>query len=170
MPEPNPLKELKRSLPQSGRISWIGLRPAKRMPLEPVPSAQLDPKEGLVGDHYSGTSGKRQLTLIQKEHLEAVGKMLHRSAAVSPQETRRNIVVEGINLLALKDCRVKIGEAVLEITGFCHPCSRMEENLGPGGYNAMRGHGGITARILQAGRIEIGSPIKLLPSSEAEKQ
>jgi len=170
MPGPSPLKELKSSLPQSGRISWIGRRPAKRMPLEPCPSAQLDPEEGLVGDHYSGKSGKRQLTLIQKEHLDAVGKMLHRAAAVSPQEARRNVVVEGINLLALVDSQVEVGEAIIAITGYCHPCSRMEENLGPGGYNAMRGHGGLTARVLKAGRIEVGSPVRLLPSSETEKQ
>jgi MOSC domain-containing protein YiiM len=160
------MQTLKETLPQVGHITWIGRRPAKRMPLEAVEVAQLDTEGGLVGDHYSGSSGKRQLTLIQGEHLRGVAQMLHRDQ-VSPMETRRNVVVEGINLLALKDQRVQIGEAIIEVTGLCHPCSQMEEILGPGGYNAMRGHGGLTARIVQSGAIKVGDEVKLLIEEKA---
>ncbi len=162
MSETKPLPKLKETLPQTGRIEWIGLRPEKRGVLQSVNEARLSPADGLHGDHYSGETGKRQLTLIQAEHLSAVGQMLHRNQPVAAEEVRRNVVVSGINLLALRDQKVKIGEAVIEITGLCHPCSRMEENLGPGGYNAMRGHGGLTARILTAGAIRVGDTIALL--------
>lgn len=87
--------------------------------------------------------------------------MLHRET-VDPAQTRRNVVVEGVNLLALQGQQVQIGEAVVEITGLCHPCSRMEEVLGPGGYNAMRGHGGLTAKIVRPGAIELGDEVRLL--------
>jgi MOSC domain-containing protein YiiM len=73
------------------------------------------------------------------------------------------LVVAGINLLALKDRRFRIGEAVLETTGLAHPCSRMEAALGDGGYNAMRGHGGITAAIVVSGRLAVGDPLVPLP-------
>lgn len=155
------MQTLRETLPQVGRITWIGRRPAKRMPLESVETAQLDTDAGLVGDHYSGRSGKRQLTLIQGEHLRAVAQMLHRET-VDPAQTRRNVVVEGINLLALQDQQVQIGQAVVEITGLCHPCSRMEEVLGAGGYNAMRGHGGLTAKIVRPGAIKLGDEVRLL--------
>lgn len=155
------MKTLRETLPQVGRITWIGRRPAKRTPLEPVEVAQLDTEAGLVGDHYSGRSGKRQLTLIQGEHLRGVAQMLHREI-IDPAQIRRNVVVEGINLLALQDHRVQIGEAVVDITGLCHPCSRMEEVLGPGGYNAMRGHGGLTARVVRPGAIKLGDEVRLL--------
>ena len=54
---------------------------------------------------------------------------------------RRNLVVSGINLLALKDRRFRVGTALLEGSGECAPCSRMEVVLGPSGYNAVHGHG-----------------------------
>jgi MOSC domain-containing protein YiiM len=37
--------------------------------------------------------------------------------------------------------------------------SRREEEFGPGGYNAVRHHGGITARVLAAGMVRIGDRV-----------
>lgn len=159
------IKELMETIPQTGRITWIGLRPQKRDDLQVVDSVEADPQKGLAGDHYSKSEGNRQVTLIQGEHLDAVASLLNRPGAIDPELTRRNLVVRGINLHALRDRRFRIGESViLEGTGDCHPCTRMEENLGPGGYQAMRGHGGITARILQGGQIRQGDSIHLLPA------
>jgi MOSC domain-containing protein YiiM len=161
MEHPLTLPELKSRAAQAGKITWIGKRPAKRAALEEVPTAELSSEEGLIGDHYSGRSGKRQLTLIQAEHLDAVASMLGRSR-LGPEEVRRNVVISGFNLLALKNATFQLGECVLEYTGLCHPCSRMEENLGQGGYNAMRGHGGITARVLKGGKISKGDTLELI--------
>ncbi len=155
------IKELQNSLPQVGKIRWIGLRSAKRGEVESVQTVEVKAGTGLVGDHYHKKDGKRQVTFIQAEHLEGVRKILGKDE-LDPALTRRNIVVEGINLLALKDCRFQIGdEVILETTGDCHPCSRMEENFGPGGYNAMRGHGGITTKVVQGGTIQVGDEVRL---------
>ncbi|MBT1685179.1 MOSC domain-containing protein, partial [Dawidia soli] len=110
-------------------------------------------------------AARRQATLIQAEHLQAIGSYLGQDP-IDPKLTRRNIVVRGINLLALKGQQFQIGQAVLEYSGECHPCSRMEENLGPGGYNAMRGHGGITAKIIRGGPIRIGDAVSVLPKKD----
>ncbi|MFP4310872.1 MAG: MOSC domain-containing protein, partial [Nitriliruptoraceae bacterium] len=80
---------------------------------------------------------------------------------------RRNLVVAGINLASLRDRRFRIGEVELEGSGWCHPCSRMEEALGPGGFQAMRGHGGITARVLTSGVLHLGDEVSTLPRQEA---
>ena len=148
-----PLKDLLKNLPQQGRVEWIGVRPDKRAALQVLDTVTVLAK-GLKDDHYAGSSGKRSVTLIQAEHIEAIASLLH-VEVIDPADLRRNIVVSGINLLALKDREFKIGSAVLKMTGLCHPCSRMEENLGDGGYNALRGHGGINACVISPGEIRL---------------
>ena len=139
----------------AGRVTWIGLRPERRAPMRAVDAALAGP-EALDGDHASG--GKRGVTLVQAEHLAVIGAYLGRGP-VAAGDLRRNVVVEGINLLALRHRRVRIGDAVLEVTGPCAPCSRMEEALGFGGYSAVRGHGGVTARIVTPGRFAVGDDV-----------
>lgn len=152
------LGELLNTLPQRGVVEWIGIRPARLAPVQVVHEIGTQTDRGLAGDHYGNPGGKRQVTLIQAEHLSAVASMLGIDT-VDPETVRRNIVVRGINLLALKDQVFCIGDTTLEFTGLCHPCSRMETNLGPGGYNALRGHGGITARVLRGGMIRLGDAV-----------
>ena len=55
--------------------------------------------------------------------------------------------------------QLKIGEVVLEITGPCEPCSKMEFALGQGAYNVMRGHGGVTAKVIQGGKLSLGNVV-----------
>ncbi|WP_420387761.1 MOSC domain-containing protein [Roseivirga sp.] len=154
------INEMKSRLAKPGRIVAITVRPARRMTPIEIPSVNAIAKRGLEGDHYSSNGGKRQVTLIMSEHLAAAASILGLEQ-LDPPLVRRNIITQGINLLSLKDKRFRIGEVLLEYTGECHPCSRMEENLGEGGYNAMRGHGGITARILESGMIHQGDEITL---------
>lgn len=159
--------KLLKSIPQVGQVEWIGIRPKRRADLVEVAEAEITVEDGLVDDHYTSKKGKRQVTLIQAEHLQAVAGMLQQQTPISPLLTRRNIVISGLNLVALKNRQFSIGaEVILEGTGYCQPCSRMEENLGPGGYNAMRGHGGITARVIRGGIIQKGAAIKFIDTSE----
>ena len=149
------------SIPQEGKVEWIGIRSERRAEVQSVSQAYANPDTGLEGDHFKKSStGKRQVTLIQQEHLDVVARILGKSE-IPPELLRRNIVVSGVNLLALKHQQFQVGEVLLETTGICAPCSRMEENLGAGGYNSMRGHGGITAKILQGGQIKIGDVVRL---------
>ena len=134
-----------------GRIEWIGLRPERRAPMLSVKAAELT-EAGLDGDHAA--AGMRALTLIQFEHLPVISALA--GAEARPELLRRNVVVSGLNLGALKGERLRIGGAEIEITGPRHPCSRMEDVLGPGGYNAMRGHGGWCATVIRPGRLTIG--------------
>jgi MOSC domain-containing protein YiiM len=156
------IKALLDRLPQSGVVTWIGLRPERLALIKITNQVKAQVGKGLVGDRFSGHKhSKRQVTFFQYEHLAVIASFLGRDS-IDPALLRRNIVVRGINLLALKDKKFQLGEAIFEMTGQCHPCSRMEEALGEGGYNAMRGHGGITARIVRSGLISIGDRLSII--------
>ncbi|VAW53661.1 MOSC domain protein [hydrothermal vent metagenome] len=154
------IKQLLSNLPQQGRVEWIGVRAEKRKDITIIETVRVL-KHGLEGDHYAGRSGKRSVTLIQQEHIASIASLLHKKE-INPAQLRRNIVISGINLLALKNREFKIGSAILKMTGLCHPCSRMEETFGEGGYNAVRGHGGINACVIQPGIINIGDIVEVV--------
>jgi len=149
------LATLTARFPRSGRVDWIGLRPERRAPMVEVEQAEIT-EAGLVGDR--SRKGKRAVTLIQAEHLPVIAALTRRE--VTPDILRRNLVISGINLGALRGRRLQIGESMVEITTPCAPCSRMEEALGPGGYNAMRGHGGWCATIVEPGQVSAGDKVQ----------
>ncbi len=139
----------------AGRLDWIGVRPARLQPLLSLEQARLG-AEAIEGDH--GRPGKRAVTLIQAEHLPVIAA-LSGNAVLTPDLLRRNLVISGINLMALRKGCLRLGEVVLELTGPCAPCSRMEKALGPGGFNAMRGHGGWCASVVEPGTIRRGDRV-----------
>ena len=165
-PPDSMLGQLMANLPRPGRVEWIGLRPARDVPMQAVPEVGASAGKGLAGDRYASGSGKRGLTLIQAEHFAVIAS-LSGHEHIAPATLRRNLVVSGIPLIALKGRRFRIGEVLLEGTDPCDPCSRMEAALGPGGFNAMRGHGGLCARILEGGIIRVGDTLDALKDAPA---
>lgn len=149
------LKSLIAGYAQPGQVDWIGIRSARRSVMEPVADIWIG-EAGLEGDH--ARPGKRAVTLIQAEHLPVIGAMMGQGP-VAPEMLRRNLLVSGINLAALKGRQVRIGNVVVSIDVICAPCSRMEETLGKGGYSAVRGHGGWCASVLQPGLIRVGDAV-----------
>ena len=152
--------------PRAGRVEWIGVRPKRDVAMQSVDSVDAGTGKGLEGDRYTGGSGKRGVTLIQAEHLPAIAALSGHDA-VPPALLRRNVVVSGIPLIALKGKRFRIGDVILEGTDSCDPCSRMEEALGPGGFNAMRNMGGLCARIVEGGTFRVGDAVAALDDKDA---
>ena len=168
---PSDLRALTARFATVGRVEAIVLRPRRGVAAQSVPGAEAVAGRGLLGDRTAARApsqpggGKRQITLIQAEHLPLIARWAAQGA-IEATSLRRNIVVSGLNLLSARSpfadrpLRVRLGEqVVLEFTGPCDPCSKMEATLGHGGYNAMRGHGGVTARVLNGGWVAVGDRI-----------
>lgn len=143
-----------------GKLRWIGLRTARKGPINEVEQVQALQGLGLEGDRrINGTPGSsRQVTLISEEFIGQIAHFMQMDA-IDPALLRRNLVVSGINLHALRHQQFRIGDAVFEATAWCHPCSRMEAVLGEGAVAAMLGHGGICAKVLESGLIRVGDPV-----------
>jgi MOSC domain-containing protein YiiM len=161
---------------QHGKLESIYLRPARGTACVAANSAIAIAGRGLQGDRAAATPSRnplgsnRQITLIQAEHIAVIATLMgkqHIDAAL----LRRNLVVSGINLLAAKSLfkdqpmQLIIGNVVLEITGPCEPCSKMEAALGKGAYNAMRGHGGVNAKVIIGGDLALGDVVNCVIAS-----
>ncbi|MEE4144433.1 MAG: MOSC domain-containing protein [Halieaceae bacterium] len=146
-----------------GSLEWIGLRPRHKEAMAVVGEVLALEGLGLEGDHRCGKKpgSARQVTLISREFIGQIAHFTGRET-IDPALLRRNLVISGINLWALRYQRFTIGQAVFEATALCHPCSRMDQALGDGGLVAMLGHGGLCAKILGSGRIAIGDEVKVL--------
>jgi MOSC domain-containing protein YiiM len=125
-----------------GKVEAIIVRGSPREPARTIGATIAVEGVGLADDRL-GRRGEaelstRQVTLIQFEHLAVIAQ-LARVGEVDAVGLRRNLVVSGINLLALKKARLHVGEALLEIVGPCQPCSRMERPLGPAATRRCEG-------------------------------
>lgn len=167
------LRDLTRQFASQGRIETIILRSTRGEPAMLVDEARAEPGRGLIGDRRANAvrsgkqSTKRELTLFQAEHLPLVANWCG-IAELQPSRLRRNLVVSGLNLIAMRSPFADVvlewlvgDEVIIQITGPCNPCSKMAAELGLGSYNALRGHGGMTARIVAGGLVRVGDIVGL---------
>lgn len=137
----------------SGIVETIRVSPTRRAPTVETEAWDLSSDQ----DHARSTN--RAVTLFQHEHLAVIGAYLGRPVEFS--QTRRNLCIRGFNLEVARGRLIEIGDTRLQLTGRCHPCARMDETIGPGGFVAMFGHGGWTASIVRTGTIRCGDVVRL---------
>lgn len=141
------------------KVISIAVRPAKKAPLKLLMGAELDTENGLNGDHYSGRSGKRHLTLISQGEIDQTADLLNKEK-IDPLLTRRNLLYSGPTITDNEKRIIGIGDSCLiEITGPCDPCHQMDKNFGEGAEKAMQGRAGLTARVLRKGKIKPGDEL-----------
>jgi MOSC domain-containing protein YiiM len=135
------------------QVLFLQHGPKRKEPMVPSPSLKLVEGLGIDGDHHAKPRSSRQVLLMAEENCDAFGLV--------PGEVRENIVTRGIDLQALPaGTRLEIGEALLEITKDCEPCSFID-GLRPGLREKMVGRRGMLARVIRSGEIRIGDEIRV---------
>ena len=147
-----------------GEVVSIHLVRQRNGTAEAVGRAVVQTNFGLEGDWRSRRNRGGQLTLIEAEVLEDVGRQL--GHAVPPGASRRQVVVRGIRLNELIGHRIRIGTVRAFVATPCDPCWRMEETIGAGAREALEGRGGVRCHVLAGGELRVGDPIVEEPFQE----
>lgn len=152
---------------KAGLTRALGLSHDAGSPLVAQAELMLEAGRGVLGDRYAEGRGsysmrpdeKRQLTLIEGEKIEAAAATA--GFAIDLLAPRRNVVVTGFDLEAALGRRLRLGRALIEILAPCPPCGRLDRLVRPGLLAALKGAGGVYARILEGGPVRLGDRIQL---------
>lgn len=139
-----------------GHVLRLFIKPGHGLPMREVQSVAAVAGQGLEGDASFGRS-RRQVLLVDQSTLAEFN--------MHPGQTRENIVLAGLSLTGLPaGTRLRIGEAVLEVTGDCTPCDLME-SIRPGLREAIRGQRGLLARVHRGGIISVADLASVEPAA-----
>jgi MOSC domain-containing protein YiiM len=156
----------------AGTVEAIYIAPVRGEPTEYVEQAHVIPGMGIEGDRFFDQPGPdgihskpgRELTLIQIEAIESICNQ--DGIAISPDQTRRNIITRGVSLNDLVGQDFMIGSVRVHGVRLCEPCDYLASRTDPRILLSMAHRGGLRANILTEGMINIQDKINSLPSKD----
>ncbi|MEZ4702681.1 MAG: MOSC domain-containing protein [Rhodothermales bacterium] len=157
--------------PIHGTLLAIHIAPRRAAPMEARQAIRVIPGQGLEGDRYAlGKGGlsrwggpHREVTLIAREDLD---RMAEAGVMLPAIESRRNLLVEGVELEALLKREFWIGDVPFRGMQRCQPCKYLMRVTGRDDLlPAMVGRGGLRARVLTDGVVRVGDRIGEAPAT-----
>jgi MOSC domain-containing protein YiiM len=145
----------------AGRVEAIYITDTEGVVPEPVERVAAYAGKGLEGNRYFYADGAappgQALTLIAAEALEAYEDETGKRLAAA--ESRRNVLVRGIDVNALVGKRFRVGGVECEGVELCEPCSHLESMTHPGVIQGMVHRAGLNADVLTDGEIAVGDDV-----------
>lgn len=147
-----------------GRVEALCLGPVDEGPIQRVASIDALAGRGIEGDRYCdppdapGHDPSHEITLVAKEGVEAAAE--ESGVDLTFEDTRRNVVTAGVDLLQLIGSRFRVGEVELEAIREAAPCRHLQKLAGKPLLKPLIGRAGIRARIVTTGTIQVGDEIK----------
>jgi MOSC domain-containing protein YiiM len=149
-----------------GKLISIFIAPAAGQPLTEIKQARAIPGKGLEGDRYFQGTGlysnrpgtDREVTLIEIEALQALEQ--EEGIHLTPAETRRNLLTQGVPLNHLVGREFQVGEVTLRGVRLCEPCGYLARLTRPEVTPALVHRGGLRAQVVGEGVLQVGDVIK----------
>jgi MOSC domain-containing protein YiiM len=131
--------------------------PAGEAPMIDVDSVECVAGKGLVGDRFFGYKEdyKGQVTFFAQEVYERMCEQFQ-MVGLPPSAFRRNLITKGVDLNALIGQEFEIQGVRFLGTQECTPCHWMNQAFAEGAEEALKGHGGLRAKILSDGVLKKG--------------
>ena len=148
-----------------GKLLAIFIAPQAGQPLQSIDQTRAVPGKGLEGDRYFSGLGNysdrpgpdREVTLIESEALQAL--LQEANITLPANETRRNMLTEGVPLNHLVGKQFRVGEVILRGVRLCEPCSYLAKLTRPEVTPALVHRGGLRAQVVSEGIVRIGDVI-----------
>ncbi len=136
---------------EKGKVVSLQLSVGHRQPMASQERVTVT-SGGLEGDRHRNVRSFRQILLMEKEILDEL--------SLSPGIIRENVTIEGLAIHGLQPGElVRLGEdVVLEVTGLCEPCSRMDE-IRPGLQATLDQRRGVLTRVVEGGEVGLGDGV-----------
>ncbi len=136
------------------QVVAIFLSPARHQPVAAAPAARALAGHGLEGDAHARPGSARQMLLMDRESLDALG--------IQPGDLKESVTTQGFPLYEQRPGqRVRVGAAVLELTQLCSPCGHTNE-VRPGLQQELAGRRGYLARVVESGEIRVGDAVEVV--------
>jgi MOSC domain-containing protein YiiM len=144
-----------------GDVERLFICRVHRFPMDEVEQAEAVADTGFRKCIHGRHGSKRQVSIIDAETLELLG--------VAPGLAKENITTRGLDMKQMHPGqRLRIGEALLEVTIPCEPCSRMDD-IRAGLREELRERRGWMCRVVETGNVRRGDGIEILNSEPETK-
>jgi MOSC domain-containing protein YiiM len=147
-----------------GRLLAIQIAPSPGAPVRVVAEASAVAGRGLEGDRNfvavtraAGSDPSHEITLIESESIEALEREY--DVAITPADSRRNLVTQHVPLNHLVGRTFRVGEVELRGIRLCEPCGHLESLTKSGVRKGLIHRGGLRAQIVRGGTVRAGDPI-----------
>jgi MOSC domain-containing protein YiiM len=129
-------------------------------PMRSVEDAQLISGQGIVGDRYFAGTGRfspavqdpfHEVTLIEIEQITQFNTAY--GLTLGPEDLRRNLITEGVDLNALVGSEFNVGSAVLKGLKLCEPCKYLAGMTHKDVLGGLLHRAGLRAGIVQGGLV-----------------